>query len=146
MAGGDRADGRARTLQEQTVDDLEMISDGNGLAVIGSPGSVDCLLTSQGLPSQELGLPRLGNVLSRGAGTAQTASEMALIPGRWVRLTKDSAELASKFETGAAGIGAARRGGSEAHVRARSMTRTLSDELAEPTARRRADRVDTVGL
>jgi predicted transcriptional regulator len=80
------------------VDDLELISDGNGLAVIGSPGAVDRFLTSQGLPSQELGLPRLGNVLSRGAGTAQAASEMASMSGRWVQLTKESAELVNKFD------------------------------------------------
>ncbi|PFG42430.1 hypothetical protein ATJ88_1092 [Isoptericola jiangsuensis] len=79
------------------MDDLQLISDGNGLAVIGNPGAVDRFLTSQGLPSQDLGLPRLGTVLAGGAGTAQVASDVVATSGRWVQLTKESAEMANKL-------------------------------------------------
>ncbi|MBL7498742.1 hypothetical protein I6A84_04455 [Frankia sp. CNm7] len=41
-------------------DDIQLISDGDGLAVIGSPTVVERFLVSEGLPSKDLGLPRLG--------------------------------------------------------------------------------------
>lgn len=49
------------TLQEPTVDDeIQLISDGDGLAVIGSPTAVERFLISEGLPSKDLGLPGSG--------------------------------------------------------------------------------------
>ncbi|MEV6890925.1 hypothetical protein [Kribbella sp. NPDC051137] len=73
-------------------DDIQLISDGEGLAVIGDPMAVERFLVSEGLPSTELGLPRLGSVLSAGSATAQAGSEIAANSGRWVKLTKESAQ------------------------------------------------------
>jgi hypothetical protein len=73
-------------------DEIQLISDGDGLAVIGDPMAVERFLVSEGLPSTDLGLPRLGSVLSAGAATAQAGSEIAANSGRWVKLTKDSAQ------------------------------------------------------
>jgi hypothetical protein len=39
-------------------DDIQLISDGDGLAVIGSPTAVERFLVSEELPSKDLGLPR----------------------------------------------------------------------------------------
>ncbi|MFI6680995.1 hypothetical protein [Kribbella sp. NPDC050470] len=77
-------------------DEIQLISDGDGLAVIGNPMAVERWLVSEGLPSKDLGLPRLGSVLSTGAAAAQAGSEIAADSGRWVKLTKESARLAHK--------------------------------------------------
>jgi rRNA processing protein Krr1/Pno1 len=78
-------------------DDIQLISDGDGLAVIGSPAAVERFLVSEGLPSKDLGLPRLGSTLSAVAGAAQAGSEIAASSGRWVKLTKESAQALKKY-------------------------------------------------
>lgn len=90
-------------------DEIELISDGDGLAVIGNPTAVERFLDSFGLLSlsKDLGLDRPGSVLSSGAGVAQTASEIAINSGRYVRLTKESARLVDEFglmTTGTPGV------------------------------------------
>ncbi|WP_432954697.1 hypothetical protein [Micromonospora haikouensis] len=77
--------------------EIELISDGDGLAVIGDPRAVELFLVSEGLPAKDLGLQRLGPALSTGAAVAQAASEIAANSGRWVKLTKESAERMQKF-------------------------------------------------
>ena len=77
--------------------EIQLISDGDGLAVIGDPAAVERFLVFEGLPSKDLGLPRLGAVLSTGAAAAQAGSEIAANSGRWVKLTKESAQLADKY-------------------------------------------------
>ena len=71
--------------------EIQLISDGDGLAVIGDPTAVERFLASEGLPSKDLGLPRLGAVLGAGAAAAQAGSEIAANSGRWVKLTEESA-------------------------------------------------------
>jgi predicted transcriptional regulator len=78
-------------------DEIQLISDGDGLAVIGNPAAVERFLVSEGLPSKDLGLPRLGAVLSAGAAAAQAGSAVAANSGRWVKLTEESAQLVKKF-------------------------------------------------
>ncbi|MFG2052835.1 hypothetical protein ACGFI9_02290 [Micromonospora sp. NPDC048930] len=77
--------------------EIQLISDGDGLAVIGDPTAVERFLVAEGLPSKDLGLPRLGSVLSAGAAAAQTGSEIAAHSGRWVQLTKESAQVVHKY-------------------------------------------------
>jgi rRNA processing protein Krr1/Pno1 len=78
--------------------EIQLISDGDGLAVIGDPAAVERFLVSEELPSsKDLELPRLGSVLSTGAAAAQAGSEIAGNSGRWVKLTKESAHLADKY-------------------------------------------------
>ncbi|WP_187281364.1 hypothetical protein [Nonomuraea sp. C10] len=78
-------------------DEVQLICDGDGLAVIGNPTAVERFLDSEGLPSKDLGLQRLGSVLRAGAGVAQAGSEIAANSGRWVKLTKESAQLVERF-------------------------------------------------
>lgn len=77
--------------------EVQLISDGDGLAVIGDAAEVDRFLAFEGLSSKDLGLQRLGPVLSVGAGAAQAGSEVAANSGRWVKLTKESAHLVEKY-------------------------------------------------
>jgi len=46
--------------------EIELISDGDGLAVIGNSEDVERFLVSEGLPSKELDVSRLGGVLKAG--------------------------------------------------------------------------------
>jgi hypothetical protein len=67
------------------------------LAVIGNPTAVERFLVSEGLASKDLELPRLGAVLGTGAAGAQAGSDIAASSGRWVKLTKDSAQKINEF-------------------------------------------------
>ena len=78
-------------------DEIQLISDGDGLAVIGDPAAVERFLVSEGLSSRDLGLPRLGAVFGAGAAVAQAGSQMAAGSGRWVKLTEESARRVSKY-------------------------------------------------
>lgn len=73
--------------------EIQLLSDGDGLAVIGDPAAVERFLSSERLQSKELGLGRLGSLLSVGAGLTEVASEIAASSGRWVKLTEHSAQL-----------------------------------------------------
>ncbi len=77
-------------------DELLLISDGDGLAVIGEATAVERFLVAEGLPSRDLGLPKLANALRAGGAVAQAGSQIAANSGLWVKLTKESAHLASK--------------------------------------------------
>jgi rRNA processing protein Krr1/Pno1 len=76
--------------------EIQLISDGDGLAVLGSPTAVELFLTLEGLASKDLKLPRLAAVFKAGAQIAQAAPEIADNVGRWVELTKETAHLVEK--------------------------------------------------
>ncbi|GCD33145.1 hypothetical protein OEIGOIKO_00864 [Streptomyces chrestomyceticus JCM 4735] len=80
--------------------EIQLISDDDGLAVIGEPEDVEHFLASEGLLSlsEHLVGPRLGPLLRLGAVVAQAGSESAAHhSGRWVKLTKESAQLCKKY-------------------------------------------------
>ena len=77
--------------------EIQLISDGDGLAVIGNPTDVERFLVSEGLSSKDLGLQRLKSVVGSGAVVAQAGSEIAANSGRWVKLTQESAQLVKKY-------------------------------------------------
>lgn len=77
----------------QLGDEIELISDGDGLAVIGDPAAVERFLSSAGVPSKDLQLhQKLGSALNAGSGVAQAGSQLAANSGRWVKLTEESAK------------------------------------------------------
>jgi hypothetical protein len=78
-------------------DQIQLISDGDGVAVIWDPTAVERFLIAERLPSKDLGLPRLRSVLNTGAGATRAGSEIAANSGRWVKLTKESAQLVKKY-------------------------------------------------
>ncbi|WP_329128377.1 hypothetical protein OG727_22800 [Streptomyces caniferus] len=77
--------------------EIQLISDGDGLAVIGNATDVDRFLVSEGLSSKDLGLQRLKSVFGNGSAVAQAGSEIAANSGRWVKLTPKSAALVKKY-------------------------------------------------
>lgn len=77
--------------------EIQLISDGDGLAVIGHPAAVDRFLTTERLPSKDLGLKRLSSTLRTGSTIAKGGSEIAEHSGRWVQLTAESAQAMKKY-------------------------------------------------
>lgn len=83
--------------QETAMDDqIEIISDGDGLAVFGEPAAVEQFLRGQGFAddatrsAQELPTGALGSL-------AQLAAAGMASSGRWVQLTEESAAIARKL-------------------------------------------------
>lgn len=76
--------------------EVELINDGDGVAVIGHSTAVEQFLVSQDLPSKELDLRRIGSTLNAAAGAAQAGSGISAESGRWVKLTKESAAAFDK--------------------------------------------------
>lgn len=96
-------------------DEIELISDGDGLAVIGDPLAVERFLSSAGVPSKDLQLhQKLGSALNAGSGVAQAGSQIASNSGRWVKLTEESAKALK--------IGKAMKGSSDGVSRAVATT------------------------
>ncbi|HVF20813.1 MAG TPA: hypothetical protein VNA14_11300 [Mycobacteriales bacterium] len=75
--------------------EVELISDGDGLAVLGNPNAVERFMASVGLSGA--GSTRLGTVFSVGASVVQTGSEIAAGSGCWVKLTEESAQAVKRF-------------------------------------------------
>jgi hypothetical protein len=89
---------RDELLQEPMMDnEIQLVSDGDGLAVIGHSTDVDRFLASEGLTSKDLGLQRLRPVLGTGAAAVQAGSVIAASSGRWVQITEESAQLIKKY-------------------------------------------------
>ncbi|MFE2578945.1 hypothetical protein [Streptomyces sp. NPDC059378] len=77
--------------------EIQLISDGDGLAVIGNATDVERFLLSEGLSSKDLGLQRLKSAFGTGAAVAQAGSDVAANSGRWLKLTNESAQRVKKF-------------------------------------------------
>lgn len=73
-------------------DEIELIVDGDGMAVIGSSSAVEEFLGSLGLSITTDDAPTLGRALALGGVGAQVGSNLASQSGRWVKLTAESAE------------------------------------------------------
>lgn len=71
-----------------------VISDGAGLAVIGDSAAVEEFLQRKGLwdASTTLDLGWLRHLMTFGSEAAQAVADAAANSGRWVKLTKESAE------------------------------------------------------
>ncbi|GGR85043.1 MULTISPECIES: hypothetical protein [Streptomyces] len=78
-------------------DEIQLIRDGDGLAVIGTEATVERFLVSEGLPSRALRPRPFRSALGDAAGAAQVASDIAAGSGRWVKLTKESARSIDKY-------------------------------------------------
>ncbi|KIF72029.1 hypothetical protein HY68_08885 [Streptomyces sp. AcH 505] len=76
---------------------IQLISDGDGLTVIGNATDVSDFLVSEGLPSKDLGPRWLKSFLGAGAAVAQAGSEIAANSAHWVKLSPESARLFKKY-------------------------------------------------
>ncbi|MFV0315938.1 MAG: hypothetical protein ACK5O2_03115 [Microthrixaceae bacterium] len=82
-------------VDDDSDDEVELISDGDGLAVLGEPAAVEEFLRSSGL--QATGTAQRGSALKLGASVAQAGSDIAANSGRWVKLTEESARAVKKY-------------------------------------------------
>jgi hypothetical protein len=91
----------ARIKEPAVENGIELISDGDGLAVIGESSAVERFIATLSLPSKDLGLPRLSKFVKLGAVASQAASAHAasrvVDSARWVRLTEESARKVSEL-------------------------------------------------
>ncbi|MEJ3406116.1 hypothetical protein WDJ51_15380 [Rathayibacter sp. YIM 133350] len=79
--------------EDEPRDEIELVSDGDGLAVIGDPLAVERFLSTAGVASRELNLSHaVGGALNVGSAAAKGGSEVAANAGRWVKLTEESAK------------------------------------------------------
>lgn len=82
------------------ANDIELVSDGDGLAVLGASADVERFLHSAGIdqaPNRELNVHRLSSLLGTGGAMPQVGSNVAANSGRWVKLTADSAKAMKEF-------------------------------------------------
>ena len=77
--------------------EIQLVSDGDGLAIIGERTAVEQFVATEGLESRELGLPRLASILGAGAAATQARSDIAANSGCWLKMTKKSALDIKKF-------------------------------------------------
>lgn len=80
--------------------EIELVSDGDGLSVIGAPADVERFMLSAGLdnvPSRELDLRRLRSFSGSGGAALGVAADIAQNSGRWVKLTEQSAQAVKDF-------------------------------------------------
>lgn len=89
--------------------EIQLISDGDGLAVIGDQAAVERFLNSKRLlaSSRQLDLRRLKPLLALASDATQAGSEIAANSGRWLKLTEESARLVKEqglMETATPGV------------------------------------------
>lgn len=80
--------------------EIELVADGDGLAVIGNSADVERFLLDQGLstaPSKELDVRRLSSFAGTGGTALRVGSEVAANSGRWVKLTAESAQAVKQY-------------------------------------------------
>jgi hypothetical protein len=80
--------------------EIDLVSDGDGLAVIGGSADVERFFLSAGLgkaPSRDLDLHRLWSLAGTGGAAVQAGADLAASSGRWVKLTAESAEAVKKY-------------------------------------------------
>lgn len=79
--------------QSGSSQDITVLGDDKGLLILGDENKIQALLDERGLTSRQVTSKALA-----AAGTAmQTASNISLESGRWVKLTEESADLLKKY-------------------------------------------------
>jgi len=83
-------------------DDIQVVSDGTGIALLGDPTTLDRFLSEVGLSSRELSLTRIAHASGQAGAAVQGLSGIAAGSGRWVKLTEKSARAlnSSRLMTG----------------------------------------------
>ncbi|GAB7068267.1 hypothetical protein H7J06_17570 [Mycobacterium hodleri] len=79
---------------------IELVTDGDGLAVIGDSADVERFLLDQGLstaPSKELDVRRLSSFAGTSGTAVRVGSDVAANSGRWVKLTAESAQAVKQY-------------------------------------------------
>lgn len=80
--------------------EIELVADGDGLAVIGGSADVERFLLDQGLgktPSKVLDVQRLSSFAGTSGAALRIGSDVAANSGRWVKLTAESAQAVKQY-------------------------------------------------
>jgi hypothetical protein len=77
---------------EEENNEIELVSDGRGLLLIGESSAIERFIADLGLVGKSLPLPKMSDVLRNVGYAAQAASSWQANSGRWLQLTKESAE------------------------------------------------------
>lgn len=80
--------------------EIELVSDGDGLAIVGAATDVERFILASGLdkvPSRSLDLHRIWSVSGTAGSAAQVGADLAMNSGRWVKLTAESADAVRKY-------------------------------------------------
>lgn len=80
---------------QQLGKEIELVTDGTALALLGDPSDVEKFLRENGLdtaPSRSLDMQRLRAIMGTSSAAARIGSSMAEGSGRWVKLSKESAQ------------------------------------------------------
>lgn len=125
-------------------DEIELVSDGNGLVVLGESGAVDRFLTSQDLatvPSRPLATETIGKASGTAGRALQSYGEVASQSGRWLKMTEDSArkvrELGGLTATKTPGVSHAmigKPGASKSWIQVVSGPGNLATTFTNPAA------------
>ena len=78
--------------------ELEVISDGDGVVVLGPSSEVARFVEGLTAPVKDLDLPKLRRVVSSGGATAQASATIAADAGKWIKLTDESARKLKQLE------------------------------------------------
>jgi hypothetical protein len=76
---------------------IELISDEDGILVLGKSSAVEAFIASTGLAVRSIPSRDITTALSYSSIAAKLGGELAENSGRWVKLTKESADLAKTF-------------------------------------------------
>lgn len=77
-------------------DQITLINDGEGLAVVGATTAVERFVASFGVPAREMEMTKLSSLMAQASGAAAAASEAAAESGRWIKLSEKSAKELAK--------------------------------------------------
>lgn len=92
-------------FRECTMDqEIQLITDDGGVALIGDPKTIELFLISEGIDSKELDLTRFLPKLGTAAAAVEAGAQITANAGRWVQLSEHSAKLvaAGHLMTGSA--------------------------------------------
>lgn len=80
--------------------EIELVSDGEGVVVLGAEADIERFFLSSGLeqiPSTGMDLHRLWSFMGTGAAATQVGADISANSGRWVKLTAESAKAVAEF-------------------------------------------------
>ncbi|GLU91065.1 hypothetical protein [Agromyces sp. NBRC 114283] len=85
--------------QASEEDGVVVYGDGVGIALLGDPGAVERFLKRRGLwaSSEPFGLNKLGALVETGSQLTEAVSRIAAESGRYLKLTKESAQNVKEF-------------------------------------------------
>lgn len=77
--------------------DVQLISDGDGILVVGREADVENFLRSENLGAHPLDAPRLRELLAAGSAVAGTVAEYGPQAAHWIKVSKETSAVIKKF-------------------------------------------------